>query len=169
MTHIISAFPCLGKTTLYQLNKLTIFDREVNESRSIIGLSNVDTAKFYSLCKELILLQALSNHYDYIFITDNENISNPIAQELVESKHQFTYIFPNVYDTESMENYKINVVNRSGIDWYNRIIVPKLKSLKSRIDSLKNDGYDVRLTDIKRPYIEDVFQFKKGINLPPKG
>ena len=42
MTQIISAFPCLGKTTLYQLNKKKIFDREFNESRSQLGMNALE-------------------------------------------------------------------------------------------------------------------------------
>jgi len=32
MTQLISAFPCLGKTTLYELNKAHTFDRECSPS-----------------------------------------------------------------------------------------------------------------------------------------
>ena len=39
MTVIISAFPCLGKTTLTNQNKEKYFDAEIYESRATKGMS----------------------------------------------------------------------------------------------------------------------------------
>lgn len=57
MTKIISAFPCLGKTTIFSLNKDTMFDREFNESRSIKGMSIEDRDVFFQQCASIVQLQ----------------------------------------------------------------------------------------------------------------
>ena len=168
MTQIISAFPCLGKTTIYQLNKGRTFDREFNESRSVLGMSEQNKEHFYELCGEILRLQIQSNHYDYIFITDYEKIANLVANAMNDNGHGFgfTYIFPDVFNKDVMQDYYARVIKRSGVDWYERVIVPKLVNLSERIIELKQKGYDVRLTDLEHPYIEDVFCFNSQILLP---
>ena len=46
MTIIISAFPCLGKTTLTNQNKEKYFDAEIYESRATKGMSKIQQADF---------------------------------------------------------------------------------------------------------------------------
>lgn len=164
MTHVISAFPCLGKTTLYQLNKERIFDREFNESRSVLGMNESEKYKFSHLCSEILNLQISTGHHDYIFVTDEKSIVSKL--ETGKSENSITYIFPNVFDKDVMEDYKKRVIVRSGVDWYNRVIVPRLATLPETIAGYQKQGVDIRLTDLSHPYIEDVFKFNSNIRLP---
>ena len=57
MTIIVSAFPCLGKTTLTSQNKDIYFDAELYESRATKGMSE-------SQQKEFFKASALKNQVD---------------------------------------------------------------------------------------------------------
>ncbi|MBC2091932.1 hypothetical protein HCJ41_14200 [Listeria welshimeri] len=162
MTQIISAFPCLGKTTLCNLNRDTIFDREFNESRSIRGMLQEEKAAFFQQCADMVELQKNTGYYDYIFITDNPDLVTKLDQKNI------TYIYPNVFDSGIMDAYKKQVVERSGEEWYDRVIPPKLDNLKEYIQQLLDLNYDVRFTDAEHPYIEDVFDFNAELLLPLK-
>lgn len=120
MTHIISAFPCLGKTTIYQLNKKRVFDREFNESRSILGMNGTERDEFSQLCADVINLQTRTGYYDYIFVTDENNIVSRLKtnRSFLEAYQDtdITFIFPNVFNDEVMRDYKRRVVIRSGED-----------------------------------------------------
>ncbi|WP_341485427.1 hypothetical protein [Listeria seeligeri] len=158
MTHIISAFPGLGKTTIFTLNKDTIFDREFNESRSIQGMTSEGQTSFFQHCADMVQLQKKTGYYNYLFITDH-----PALVERLKTK-SITHIYPNVFQTEVMAEYKQRLIKRSGLEWYERVMPPKISHLKARIQQLYD--CDVRLTDLEHRYIEDVFEFKPHIKLP---
>ncbi|MBF2389853.1 hypothetical protein IA525_03790 [Listeria seeligeri] len=162
MTHIISAFPGLGKTTIFQLNKERTFDREFNESRSVKGMSLLDAQTFFDQCANIVKLQLNSNVYDYIFITDHRSIVLRLYQTSI------THIYPNVFDEKIMEDYKKRIIQRNDLKWYERVIEPRLVDIQDYIEKLIQMGCDVRFTDIEHPYIEDVFSFEDFILLPKK-
>ncbi|GAB2022843.1 hypothetical protein RyT2_19170 [Pseudolactococcus yaeyamensis] len=139
MTRIIAAFPCLGKTTLYSLNKDKMFDREFNESRSVRGMDVESTSRFFDSCAEMVNLQVKTGYYDYLFITEDERLVSRLGLSL---KNQLTLVFPNVFDRAVMAEYKKLVIERSGIEWYNRVMPTKLASLKERIQKYQAVGYD---------------------------
>lgn len=160
MTHIISAFPCLGKTTLFTLNKDTIFDREFNESRSIRGMSQEEQKSFFQHCADMVQLQKDTGYYDYIFITDNPELVTRLDPTYI------THIYPDIFNESVMADYKQSVIERSGLDWYERVIPPKISNLKEHIQELLNLGCDVRLTNLDQKHIEDVFEFNSRTILP---
>ncbi|MBC2184492.1 hypothetical protein HCB33_14115 [Listeria sp. FSL L7-0233] len=160
MTQIISAFPCLGKTTLCNLNRDTIFDREFNESRSIRGMLSEEKVAFFQQCADMVELQKNTNFYDYIFITDNPDLVSLLDQTSI------IHVYPDVFNDKVMEEYKKQVIERSGEDWYERVIPSKLTHLKEHITKLNDDGCDVRLTDLEHKYIEDVCELNSQIKLP---
>ncbi|MBC1483977.1 hypothetical protein HCJ47_11210 [Listeria sp. FSL L7-1558] len=160
MTKIISAFPCMGKTTIFSLNKDTMFDREFNESRSIRGMSTEERDVFFQQCANIVQLQQKIGYYDYIFITDNPLLVSCLDAQII------THVYPNVFDEAVMHEYKQRVLERNDIVWYERVITPKLGYLKGHIIALQENGCDVRLTDLEHRYIEDVFAFNEHILLP---
>lgn len=162
MTHIISAFPCMGKTSIFELNKETTFDREFNETRSIKGMSAIDCQTFFDQCANIVKLQMNTNVYDYIFITDHPSLVLRLYQKSI------THIYPNFFDKEVMNEYKNRILERNNLEWYERVITPKLSGIESYIEKLFQMGCDVRLTDLNNRYIEDVFTFDESIQLPKK-
>lgn len=160
MTHIISAFPGLGKTTIFTLNKDTIFDREFNESRSIRGMTSEEQILFFQHCADMVQLQKNTGYYDYLFITDH-----PALVERLKT-NSITHIYPNVFQAEVMAEYKQRLIKRSGLEWYERVMPPKISHLKDHIQKLYDCDYDVRLTDLEHRYIEDVFEFNAQTTLP---
>lgn len=158
MTKIIAAYPCLGKTTLTNENKLDYFDREFNESRSTIGMTQQQKNKFYRLCVEMLELQYETDQYKVIFITEDDNIIVPLGEKLGYSN--ITVVFPNVFDPLVMINYKDRVIERSGLEWWNRVIEPELPTIKERIFDLQKLGFDLKFTGVGQ-YIENVVDLEK--------
>jgi hypothetical protein len=54
---IISAYPCLGKTTIANSDKEKFFDREFFESRTVIGMSDDVIDKLFSSFADIIEIQ----------------------------------------------------------------------------------------------------------------
>lgn len=162
MTKIISAFPCMGKTTIFSLNKDTMFDREFNESRSIRGMSTEERDVFFQQCANIVQLQQKTGYYDYIFITDNPFLVSRLDPQTI------THVYPNVFDEEVMKEYKQRILERNDMAWYERVITPKLSYLKRHINGLQEKDCDVRLTDLDNRFIEDVFAFNEHTLLPNK-
>lgn len=54
---IISAYPCLGKTTIANSDKEKFFDREFFESRTVIGMSDDVLDKLFSSFADIIEIQ----------------------------------------------------------------------------------------------------------------
>lgn len=160
MTKIISAFPCMGKTTIFSLNKDTMFDREFNESRSIRGMSKEEQDVFFQQCANIVQLQQKTGYYDYMFITDNPSLVSCLDAQTI------THVYPNVFDEEVMQEYKQRILERNDLAWYERVITPKLSYLKGHIIALQEKNCDVKLTDLEHRYIEDVFAFNEHTKLP---
>ena len=157
---IIAAYPCLGKTTLYKLNKDIIFDREFNESRSTIGMTQSQVDSFFESCANIVQVQAEANHVKYLFITEDDRLLFKLYDRGINP----IIIFPNVFDAKYMEEYKANVIRRSGQDWYDRVIKPD--DMEDRIRKHMSLHKDVRFTTTNCPFIEDVFTFSEDVILP---
>lgn len=162
MTKLIAAYPCLGKTTLSQLNRTTIFDREFNESRSTIGMTEEQVRDFFKACADIICLQMHTGTYEVLFITEDERL----LSELYSRGIQPVLVFPDAFNSIYMEQYKEKVIERSGIDWWNRVLAPEIPTLAERIREYKKSGYDVRLTNSENPYIEFVVDLPGHIVTP---
>lgn len=74
MTIIISAFPCLGKTTLTNQNKEKYLDVELYESKTTKGMSESDQKEFFKANALKIKLIYNTGYYDAIFVTDDERL-----------------------------------------------------------------------------------------------
>lgn len=160
MTNVIAAYPCLGKTTLYQLNKTFIFDREFNESRSVIGMSNEQIQSFFKACADIVCLQILTGTYEILFITEDERLLSELNSRGIKP----ILIFPDAFDDAYMNQYKEKVIQRSGLDWWNRVLASEIPILTDRIKKYKELGYDVRLTNSANPYIENVIDLPDYIS-----
>lgn len=149
---LIAAYPCLGKTTLYNQHEDIYFDREFNESRSTLGMSEEQISKFFKACADLISVQLEANHHRVMFITEDERLLIELSKRGIRP----IIVFPNAFDFKYMEQYKRNVIERSGLDWYKRVLASEIDTLQGRIRLYKKYGLDVRLTDFEKPYIENV-------------
>ncbi len=149
---VIAAYPCLGKTTLYHLNKESIIDSEFNESRSTKNMNEQQKDAFFSACADIIELRIQSNACTVLFITEDDRLLEKLRKRNIKP----VLIFPDAYDIKYMKEYKEKVIARSGCAWWNRVIEPEIYNLIRRIKMYKGMGYDVRLTNSQYPYIENV-------------
>lgn len=151
---LIAAYPCLGKTTIANQNKERMFDREFCESRSRLGMNEGQNLRFVRACCDIIQMQYEANHYDVMFITEDEEI----LEELGKRGIRPILVFPNAFNDEHMIEYKESVIKRSGKEWWNRVLADEIRGLKGRINKYRDLGYDVRLTYPQKPYISDVVE-----------
>ena len=77
----------------------------------------------------------------------------------------YTIVLPDVRQNAVLNEYKKRVVERSGIEWWNRVLESDIEDLKSRISIMNNNegtykekGVTLKLIDYldNRRYIEDV-------------
>ena len=68
------------------------------------------------------------------------------------------FSLPDAFDSLYMMRYKENVIKRSGLDWWNRVLASEIPMLPDRILESQALGYDVRLTNTMNPYIENVIE-----------
>lgn len=151
MTKIISAFPCLGKTTMTHRCKTKFFDAEIYESRATKGMTDDQIDKFFANAAANIKLIYDTNYYEYIFITDD----NRLLDKLRAIGLTIIHILPDTTDQKAMAEYKERVIRRSGKDWFENILSEDLIDLPSKIKQLQASHEDVRLTHFDE-YIEDV-------------
>lgn len=158
---IISAYPCLGKTTIANSDKKKFFDREFFESRTILGMPNDIIDKLFSSFADIIELQYLYGSQEFLFITDDERL----LQHLRQRNIPYTIVLPDVRQNAVFNEYKKRVIERSGIEWWNRVLEPDIEDLKRRIsiminneDTYKEKGVTLKLIDYldNRSYIENV-------------
>ena len=158
---IISAYPCLGKTTITNSNKKRFFDREFFESRTVIGMPNHVVDKIFSSFADIIELQYQYGSQDVLFITDDERLLKQLRQRNIP----YTIVLPDVRQNAVLNEYKKRVIKRSGIEWWNRVLESDIEDLKSRISIMidnegiyKEKGVTLKLIDYvdNREYIEDV-------------
>lgn len=158
---IISAYPCLGKTTIANSNEEKFFDREFFESRTVIGMSDDVVDRLFSSFANIIELQYQYGSQDILFITDDERLLKHLRRRNIP----YTIVLPDVRQNAVFNEYKKRVIERSGIDWWNRVLESDIENLKSRISIMLNNestykekGVTLKLIDYleNRRYIEDV-------------
>lgn len=158
---IISAYPCLGKTTIANSNEEKFFDREFFESRTVIGMPDDVVDRLFSSFANIIELQYQYGSQDVLFITDDERLLKHLRRRNIP----YTIVLPDVRQNAVFNEYKKRVIERSGIDWWNRVLESDIENLKSRISIMLNNestykekGVTLKLIDYleNRRYIEDV-------------
>ena len=159
---IIVAYPCLGKTTIYQLNKDKCFDREFCESRSTLGMTQEQQDAFFDNCAGIVRTQYQANYHKILFITEDERL----LSRLEDLRGNIILVFPNADNAEDMADYKQHILERSGQAWWNRVIEPEVAGLSNRLAKLRQEGWDLRLVNKQHPYIEDVVEFPVDFILP---
>lgn len=101
MTLIISAFPCLGKTTLANQNKEKYLDAELHESILTKGMSESDQREFFKASALKIKLIYNTGYYDAIFVTDDERL----LRELRLWGLPIIHVLPNPSNKEHLQEY----------------------------------------------------------------
>lgn len=158
---IISAYPCLGKTTIANSNKEKFFDREFFESRTVIGMPNHIIDKIFNSFADIIELQYQYGSQNILFITDDERLLKQLRQRNIP----YTIVLPDVRQNSVFNEYKKRVIGRSGIEWWNRVLESDIEDLKRRISIMIDNkkvyekmGITLKLIDYldNREYIENV-------------
>ena len=151
MTLIISAFPCLGKTTLANQNKEKYLDAEIYESRATKGMSNSEQKEFFKASALKIKLIYNTGYYDAIFVTDDERL----LEELRLWGLPIIHVLPNPNNKEHLQEYISRVIVRSGLDWYNDVLSEDIIKLKDKLYKLQTLGEKVYLVEPNK-YIEHI-------------
>ena len=112
---IISAYPCLGKTTITNSNKEKFFDREFFESQTILGMPDDVIDKIFSNFADIVELQYQYGSQDVLFITDDERLLKYLRRRNIP----YTIVLPDVRQNTVFNEYKKRVIERSGIEWWN--------------------------------------------------
>ena len=158
---IISAYPCLGKTTIANSNKEKFFDREFFESRTVIGMPNHVINKIFNSFANIIELQYQYGSQDVLFIIDDERLLKHLRRRNIP----YTIVLPDVRQNAVFNEYKKRVIERSGIEWWNRVLESDIEDLKRRITIMidnkkvyKKMGITLKLIDYRDncEYIENV-------------
>lgn len=158
---IISAYPCLGKTTIANSNKEKSFDREFFESQTVIGMPNHVIDKIFNSFADIIELQYQYGSQNILFITDDERLLKQLRQRNIP----YTIILPDVRQNAVFIEYKKRVIERSGIEWWRRVLESDIEDLKRRISIMIDNkkvyekmGITLKLIDCldNREYIENV-------------
>lgn len=149
MTIIISAFPCLGKTTLANQNKEKYLDAELYESKETKGMSESDQRKFFKASALKIKLIYNTGYYDAIFVTDDERL----LRELRLWGLPIIHVLPNPSNREHLQEYISRVVARSGSTWYRDVLSEDIIRLKEKLHKLQTLGEKVYLVEPNK-YIE---------------
>ena len=151
----------MGKTTIANSNEEKFFDREFFESRTVIGMSDDVVDRLFSSFANIIELQYQYGSQDVLFITDDERLLKHLRRRNIP----YTIVLPDVRQNAVFNEYKKRVIERSGIDWWNRVLESDIENLKSRISIMLNNestykekGVTLKLIDYleNRRYIEDV-------------
>lgn len=149
MTIIISAFPCLGKTTLTNQNKEKYYDAEIYESRATKGMSDSEQKEFFKANALKIKLIYNTGYYDAIFVTDDERL----LRELRLWGLPIIHVLPNPSNREHLQEYISRVIARSGLNWYNDVLSKDILGLKDKLYKLQTLGEKVYLVEPNK-YIE---------------
>ena len=162
---IIAAFPCLGKTTVYNLNNKRCFDRKFEIKKSLKGMGQREALRFFDCCAEIISLQYKLDAYEVMFIDADDRLIKRIGKDPAIKK-DLTIVFPNVLDKNVLEEYLIRTTNFYGTYWVNENIKNELDALPARIKSFKDEGFDIRLTNLTQKYMHEVVNLPGGFITP---
>lgn len=149
MTVIISAFPCLGKTTLTNQNKERYFDAEIYESRATKGMSESQKDEFFKASALKIKLIYNTGYYDVIFVTDD----NRLLDELRSCGLPIVHVLPNPNNEDHLQEYISRVIKRSGLVWYHRVLVEDITNLPDKIHELQSRNEQIYFVEPDK-YIE---------------
>lgn len=149
MTIIISAFPCLGKTTLTNRNKEKYYDAELYESISTKDMSESEQREFFKASALKIKLIYNTGYYDAIFVTDDERL----LKELRLWGLSIIHVLPNPSNKEHLQEYISRVIARSGLNWYHNVLLEDIIGLKDKLYKLQTLGEKVYLVEPNK-YIE---------------
>lgn len=117
--------------------------------------------RLFSSFANIIELQYQYGSQDVLFITDDERLLKHLRRRNIP----YTIVLPDVRQNAVFNEYKKRVIERSGIDWWNRVLESDIENLKSRISIMLNNestykekGVTLKLIDYleNRRYIEDV-------------
>ena len=150
-TRIISAFPCLGKTSLTQKYKDIYFDFEIYETRATKGMNQLQEFEFFKNCARNIQILYNTGFYEIIFITDDERL----LQELRKLNLEIIHVIPNTNKKEDLLEYKERVVARSGIEWFNNILLKDINNLPDKLIKIKKLKEKIYFVESGK-YIEDL-------------
>lgn len=151
----IAAYPCLGKTTFAKKYEQSILDSEFRESAHTRHMTEQESDRFFDLCTDILSLHKEAEDYPYIFITEDKRLLTRLKEKGIHP----VLVFPNPADFTYMEKYERRVIQRSGLEWFQRLIEPELPGLEERIQKYREEGYDIRLTDSEHPFLSDVYTF----------
>lgn len=151
----IAAYPCLGKTTFAKKYERSVLDSEFRESAHTRYMTEQECDRFFNQCANILSLHRNAGDYPYILITEDERL----LTKLKEREICPILVFPNPADITYMEEYKRRVIQRSGLEWFQRLIEPELPGLEERVRKYQEAGYDIRLTDSEHPFLSDVYTF----------
>lgn len=149
MTIIISAFPCLGKTTLTNQNKEKYFDAEIYESRATKGMSKSEQKEFFKASALKIKLIYNTGYYDAIFVTDDERLLGELRLWGLPIIH----VLPNPNNKEHLQEYISRVIDRSGVAWYQRVLSEDIITLEDKLRELRTTDEKVYFVEPNK-YIE---------------
>lgn len=153
MTKIISGFPCIGKSTIGLSNKMKYNDLEFRETAAQRGMTEENKDKLFKSYIEVVKLIHESNYYDYLFITDNKRM----ISELIEAGIPFTYIVPDVNDSNYIKEHKNRVIERNNLKWYEDIIIPRLTILEDEIEKIQDyPNANIEYLTTNRPFLKDI-------------
>lgn len=149
MTIIISAFPCLGKTTLTNQNKEKYFDAEIYESRATKGMSESEQKEFFKASALKIKLIYNTGYYNAIFVTDDERLLGELRLWGLPIIH----VLPNPNNKEHLQEYISRVIDRSGLAWYQRVLSEDIITLEDKLHELRTTDEQVYFVEPNK-YIE---------------
>lgn len=151
MTIVVSAFPCLGKTTLTNNRKDLYFDAEIYESRATKNMGINQQKEFFRNHARNIQLIKETNNYKCIFVTDDVRL----IEELNKLGIYVIYVALNINNSDSIVDYQKRVISRSGLDWYNRVLKHDMEELPYTLTEIVSLGNEVRFVNSGQ-YIEHV-------------
>lgn len=153
MTKLISAYPCVGKTTLYRSDRERYMDLEFRETASTKGMNSECKKRMYAHYADIISEMLLTGTYKYIFITDNELL----LKELAKRKIPFTYVVPDPDDAAYRKQHYQRTIDRNDIVWYDNIIAPRNKKLHRMIQWINDRlGMDIYFLNTEKPFLKDI-------------
>ncbi len=150
-TRIISAFPCLGKTSLTQKYKNIYFDFEIYESRATKGMNQLQEFEFFKNYARNIQILYETGFYEVIFITDDERL----LQELRKLNLEIIHVLPNINNKDDLLEYKERVIKRLGIEWLNNILLQDINELPNKLLEIKRLKEKIYFPGSTK-YIEDL-------------
>lgn len=152
MTKIISGFPCIGKTTLYQTNKRIYMDLEFRETATTKGMTLAQKDSVFSYYAQIIKTVYEAAYYDYVFVTDNRLL----LKHLYLLHVPYTLVVPHPTDHAYICEHHKRVLARNDQQWYDLIIQPRLDALDAIINLVNKYEMPIKYLDLNKRYLSDL-------------